>query len=77
MQPALSTVTALLNIHESKLEDSHLTLTHGVLPLGRSEQWEWLLVLDWLASHGCCQPVSELQYAISIRLMAKCTLLTG
>lgn len=63
MQPAFSTVTALLNIHESKLEGSHLTLTHGVLPLGRLEWWEWLLVLDWLASHGC-QNVSELQYAI-------------
>lgn len=26
VQPTLSTVTALLNIHESKLQDSHLTL---------------------------------------------------
>lgn len=66
--------TALLNIHESKLEDSHLTSTHGVLPLGRSDQWECLLILDCLAPNGWCQPVSELQYAIFIRFMAKCTL---
>lgn len=37
--------TALLNIHESKLEDSHLTSARGVSPLGRSDQWECLLIL--------------------------------
>ena len=44
-QPSLSTVTAALNIHESKLEDSHLTRAHGVSPLGRSHQRECLLTL--------------------------------
>lgn len=33
-------VTAPLNIHESKLEDSHLSGAPAVPPAGRSDQWE-------------------------------------
>lgn len=57
VEPALSTVTALLNIHESKLVDRHLTCVHGVLPLGRSVQWECLLILHPVAPAGYRLPI--------------------
>lgn len=54
-QAALSTVTALLNIHESKLEDSHLTSTRAVSPVGRRVGWERLLRDARLAPPACCR----------------------
>lgn len=59
IQPALSTVTALLTIHESKLVDSHLTCVHGVSPLGRSDQWKCLLTLNSPALTGNHLPSSR------------------